>query len=281
MRTLLVAFLLGTTACSTPVIEPSPIVGAQLYTVRESMAADPLATLRRVADLGYREVEIAGTFGAKPEAICQQTRALELRVAAVHADWQLLRTDPAAAIAETKALCSDTLILAWLPEDQRQTLAQWRDWVEHLNLIADLAEREGVRIAYHAHDFEFAEIDGIRPIDLLMDELDPRIGFELDTYWLAHAGEDPLRFLQRHADRVTHLHLKDMAGDGSMADVGEGTLPLTQIIIQAQQQGVRHFLVERDDASDPWASLAASLDSLRAMPLQRDTTSNAFRSANP
>ena len=281
MRTLLVAFLLGTTACSTPVIEPSPIVGAQLYTVRESMAADPLATLRRVADLGYREVEIAGTFGAKPEAICQQTRALELRVAAVHADWQLLRTDPAAAIAETRALCSDALILAWLPEDQRQTLAQWREWVEQLNLIADLAEREGVRIAYHAHDFEFAEIDGIRPIELLMDELDPRIGFELDTYWLAHAGEDPLRFLQRHADRVTHLHLKDMAGDGSMADVGEGTLPLTQIIIQAQQQGVRHFLVERDDASDPWASLAACLDSLRAMPLQRDTTSNAFRSANP
>lgn len=281
MRTLLAAFLLGTTACSTPVIEPGPIVGAQLYTVRESMAADPLATLRRVADLGYREVEIAGTFGAKPEAICQQTRALELRVAAVHADWQLLRTDPAAAIAETRALCSDALILAWLPEDQRQTLAQWREWVEQLNLIADLAEREGVRIAYHAHDFEFAEIDGIRPIDLLMDELDPRIGFELDTYWLAHAGEDPLRFLQRHADRVTHLHLKDMAGDGSMADVGEGTLPLTQIIIQAQQQGVRHFLVERDDASDPWASLAASLDSLRAMPLQQDTTSNAFRSANP
>ena len=112
MRTLLVAFLLGPTACSTPVIEPGPIVGAQLYTVRESMAADPLATLRRVADLGYREVEIAGTFGAKPEAICQQTRALELRVAAVHADWQLLRTDPAAAIAETRALCSDTLILA-------------------------------------------------------------------------------------------------------------------------------------------------------------------------
>jgi sugar phosphate isomerase/epimerase len=263
------------------VIEPGPIVGAQLYTVRESMAADPLATLRRVADLGYREVEIAGTFGAKPEAICQQTRALELRVAAVHADWPLLRTDPAAAIAETRALCSDTLILAWLPEDQRQTLAQWRDWVEHLNLIADLAEREGVRIAYHAHDFEFAEIDGIRPIDLLMDELDPRIGFELDTYWLAYAGEDSLRFLRRHADRVTHLHLKDMAGDGSMADVGEGTLPLAQIIIQAQRQGVRHFLVERDDASDPWASLAASLDSLRAMPLQQDTTSNAFRSANP
>ncbi len=281
MRTLLVAFLLGTTACSTPVIEPGPIVGAQLYTVRESMAADPLATLRRVADLGYREVEIAGTFGAEPEAICRQARALELRVAAVHADWQLLRTDPATAIAETKALCSDALILAWLPEDQRQTLAQWREWVEHLNLIADLAEREGVRIAYHAHDFEFAEIDGIRPIDLLMDELDPRIGFELDTYWLAYAGEDPLRFLQRHADRVTHLHLKDMAGDGSMADVGEGTLPLAQIIIQAQQQGVRHFLVERDDASDPWASLAASLDSLRAMPLQQDTTSNAFRSANP
>lgn len=281
MRIFLATLLLTATACSTPAVQTGPIVGAQLYTVRDAMQADPLATLRRVAGLGYREVELAGIFGADPDAICAEARALDLGVAAVHADWQLLRNDPAEAIAETKALCSDTLILAWLPEDQRQTLTQWRGWVEHLNRVAELASRDGIRVGYHAHDFEFVEIDGVRPIDLLMDELDPRIGFELDTYWLAHAGEDNQRFLQRHADRITHLHLKDMAPDGSMADVGNGTLPLADIVAQARRQGVRHFLVERDDASDPWASLAASLDSLRAMPLQQDTTANAFRSANP
>ncbi|PZT91239.1 MAG: hypothetical protein DI637_02610 [Citromicrobium sp.] len=112
-----------------------------------------------------------------------------------------------------------------------------------------MAAARDMRIAYHAHDFEFEELESTRPIDLLFARLDPRIGFELDTYWLAKA------------------------------DVGEGTLDLAEIVAQARRQGVEHFLVERDDARDPWASLAASLDSLHAMALQQHTPETAFRSA--
>ena len=244
-------------------------MGVQLYTVRAEMAQDPVATLRRVAALGYDEVEFAGVFGKAPAALCDETRMLGLGVAAAHADWQMLRDDPTAAIAEAKALCTDTVMLAWLPPEERQTLSQWRTWIARLNRIAELAAAQDMRLAYHAHDFEFASIDGVRPIDLLMTELDPRIGFEMDTFWVAKAGVDPLKFLRNHADRITHLHLKDLAADGSMADVGNGTLDLAAIVSQAERQGVRHFLVERDDAPDPWASLTASLDSLRAIPLQR------------
>ena len=259
---------MAVTGCATLSPQPDIAAGVQLYTVRTAMEADPLATLRRVAALGYDEVEFAGTFGALPATLCAETRALGMGVAAAHLDWRLLRDDPQAAIAESRALCADTLILAWLPEDERRTIDQWREWVARLNRAAELAEPQGMSVAYHAHDFEFAPIDGIRPIDLLMRDLSPGIGFELDTYWLAKAGEDPGAFLALHADRVTHLHLKDMAPDGSMADVGSGTLDLAAIVAQARRQGVEHFLVERDDAPDPWASLSASLDSLRAMALQ-------------
>lgn len=281
MRIVLLPLLAFLGACSTIPAEQAttPLWGVQLYTVRDAMARDPFAAISQVAELGYDEIEFAGTHGADPTALCRHARQTGLEIAAAHADWALLKSDPDAAIAEAKALCADTLVLAWLPPEERQTLDQWRGWIATLNRVNAKAEAEGLALGYHAHDFEFAALDGVRPIDLLMRDLDPDIGFELDTYWVAKAGGDPLAFLRRHAGRVTHLHLKDMAADGSMADIGKGTLPMAEIVAQARAQGVRHFIVERDDAPDPWASLAASLDSLRAMPLQRGTHSTASGSA--
>ena len=256
-------------------------MGVQLYTVRADMDRDAIATLQHVARLGYGEVEFAGSYGNPPEALCAETRRLGLNVAAAHADWAQLKSDPAAAVAGAKGLCADTIMLAWLPPEERATRADWEAWIGRLNAVNRMAKARGLALAYHAHDFEFAEVEGVRPIDLLFAGLGPDIGFELDTYWVAKAGIDPLQFLKENADRVTHLHLKDMAADGSMADVGKGTLAIPAIVAQARAQGVEHFLVERDDAADPWESLATSLDSLRPIALQRPEQSILSGAENP
>lgn len=241
--------------------------GAQLYTVRAEMERDAFATLRRVAAIGYDEVEFAGLFGNDPAELCREVRNLGMSIAASHVDWRKLRDDPGAVIAQTKALCSPVMVLAWLPPEERRTLDQWREWIGHLNRAAELAERSGIGLAYHAHDFEFAPIDGIRPIDLLLNNLDPQVQFELDVYWASKAGVDPVEFMRRHSGRVTLLHLKDMAGGEAMADIGSGTIDFAAVIAEARRQGVRHFIVERDDAPDPWASLERSLDYLTRMAL--------------
>lgn len=270
---LAVGLLLAGCATAGSEAPDDPMIGAQLYTVRAAMEHDASAALRRVAEIGYREVEFAGLFGNDPAALCREVRELGMAVGASHVDWRLLRDDPAAAIAQTKALCSPVMVLAWLPPEERRTLDQWRAWVEHLNRAGALAEAAGIRLAYHNHDFEFAGIDGVRPIDLLLDGLDPElVEFELDVYWAAKAGVDPLEFLQRHRARVTLLHLKDMTADGAMADVGSGTIDFAALLAEARRQGVRHWFVERDDAPEPWVSLARSLDYLERMALRAPDT---------
>lgn len=268
-----VGLLLAGCATARTEVPDEPIIGAQLYTVRAAMERDVSATLRQVAEMGYDAVEFAGLFGEDPAALCREVRELGMTVGASHVDWRLLRDDPAAAIAQTRALCSPVMVLAWLPPEERRTLDQWREWVDHLNRAAALAEAAGIRLAYHNHDFEFAPIDGVRPIDLLLDGLDPeRATFELDVYWAAKAGVDPVEFLRAHRGRVTLLHLKDMAVDGAMADVGAGAIDFPALLAEAGRQGIRHGFVERDDAPAPWVSLARSLDYLERMALRAPDT---------
>ena len=255
---------LALAACTGVTMPPRTDMGVQLYTVRADMERDAIATLRHVARLGFGEVEFAGTYGNPPEALCAETRRLDLGVAAAHADWAQLKSDPEAAIAGAKALCADTIILAWLPPEERRSRADWDAWIGRLNGINRMAKAQGLALAYHAHDFEFRAIEGSRPIDLLMAGLDPRIGFELDTYWVLRGGEDPVAFYRAHRDRITHFHLKDAASDGSMADIGAGTIDFAALVREVGESET-HWLVERDDAPDPWASLAASIARMRGV----------------
>jgi hypothetical protein len=170
----------------------SPAYGAQLYTVRAALEADLDQTLCRVATIGYREVEFAGLFGRPPAEVKARLDAYDLRAIASHANWQQLRDAPQQAVAEAKALGAPYLVLAWLPSEERQTPAQWQWWIGHLNAVGKTARAQGVDLIFHAHDFEYHVIDGVRPIDLLFAGLDPKyVNFEMDIYWTVKAGDDP------------------------------------------------------------------------------------------
>ncbi len=241
--------------------------GVQLYTVRAAMAQDFEGTLRRVADIGYSEVEFAGLFGHDPATVAGDMKRLGLRVAGSHVDWQRLRDDPAGAIAEAKALGSPYVVFAWMPPEQRHTLEQWNGWIARINQFAKMAHAAGLQFAYHNHDFEFVAINGVRPIDLLMAGLDRRyVKFEMDVYWLVRGGGTPAAFFQLYPGGFPLLHVKDMSRiDMSMVDVGDGRIDFRAIFAQSQLSGATHLLVEHDSSADPFRSLERSLAYLRQL----------------
>jgi sugar phosphate isomerase/epimerase len=252
--------------CTSPA-HSSKSYGAQLYTVRAAMEQDFEGTLCRIAQIGYRDVEFAGLHGRDPQFVRTLLKAHNLNAVALHGDWRQLRDNPESAIDEAKALGVKYLVLAWLPPDERQTPTQWRWWAGHLNMVGKMAAAKGVALLYHAHDFEYDAIDGMRPIDLLQEQFDPRfVNFEMDIYWTVKGGGDPIELLRRYPGRFPLVHVKDMQiGSAGMADVGDGRIDFAAIFAAAGPQDFLHKFVERDEANDPFETLRRSLNYLQSI----------------
>lgn len=228
--------------------------GLQLYTVRDAFAADPAGTLRRVAGIGYREVEFGGGGFMEMDASALRAAldAEGLTAPSAHFDMADLDGRPTEVLRVARALGCRTLVLPWIDADQR-TADHWRALAPRLNAWGRWAQDEGLAFAYHNHDFEFAEVEGLIPMDHLLAETDPeRVGFELDLYWAAAVGRDIAALVAAHLGRFGHFHLKDMDAQGRMADLGRGVLDFAALIRLGQAAGVRHMYVERDDAPAPW-----------------------------
>ncbi len=240
---------------------PSWRPGLQLYTVRDALDGDREGTLRRVAEIGYREVELAGLAGATARAMQASLQRCGLEAPSMHASYDRLRADFASVLEEARTLGATYLVCPSVDAGERQTAEDWKRVCQTLNRIGRAARNHGLVLAYHNHDFEFVPFaDGTTPFGLMMTESDPRdLKLELDVYWAAKAGQDPVRYLKDGQERIRLVHLKDLASDGSTAEVGGGVLDFEQIVRAALLAGVKHLFVEQDTSADPLASIGASL----------------------
>ena len=247
---------------------PSWRPGLQLYTVRDALDVDREGTLRAVAEIGYREVELAGLSGGTAHAMQASLKLCGLDAPSMHASYDRLRGDFDSVLKEARTLGARFLVCPSVDAGERETAEAWRTVCKTLNGIGRVARNHGLVLAYHNHDFEFVPFgDGTTPFHLLMTETDPRdVKLELDVYWVAKAGQDPVQYLKDGQDRILLVHLKDLATDGSTAEVGGGVLDFERIIRAALLAGVKHLFVEQDISADPLASIRASLRFLERLP---------------
>ena len=241
-------------------------IGVQLYSVRHLMEKDFERTLEAVARIGFHEVEFHDYFGRSPQEVRALLERLGLDAPAAHFPWQELNDDPDAIIETASEIGHRYVILAWLPPEDRSSVEQAHKLAELCNRWGESCQKAGLQFAYHNHDFEFHPIDGQVPFDILLNETDPDlVEFEMDLFWTIKAGRDPLEYFESHPGRFTLCHVKDMATDQQMADVGAGEIDFASIFQHSEQAGLKYYFIEHDDPADPLASIEASFKHLETL----------------
>ena len=241
-------------------------IGVQLYTVRAAMRDDVAATLARVADIGYQEVEFAGYFDHTPADIRRMLDDNGLTAPAAHVPLEQLEGQTTELVDLAKTIGHEYLILAWLAQTDWNSVAALQRTADRFNRIGEALNAAGLKFAYHNHDFEFATVGSRTVYSTLLAECDPAlVQFEMDLFWITKGGGDPMAAFAAHPGRFPCVHVKDMAADGAMVDVGAGEIDFAKLFAQRESAGVHHFFVEHDAPEDPFASITASHAALRSL----------------
>lgn len=240
-------------------------VGLQLYTVRGEMEKSVEATLERVASIGYSEVEFAGYFDHTPAQIASVLEANGLTAPSAHLGLDVMRAGWERALDDSARMGHRYVVVPSLPPGERGSVDGYRRIAEEFNRAGEAARAKGLTFAYHNHDFEFEPMSGTNGYDVLLEACDPAlVAMELDLYWITHAGHDPIAYVRRMRGRFPLVHVKDRSADGSMANVGAGTIDFPAIFAAADG-GIRHHFVEHDRPGDAFASITASYQYLASL----------------
>lgn len=240
-------------------VRPLAKIGFQLYTVRNEIEKDLTLTLSKVAEIGFAGVETA--FWPKHITIKDAAKALKaagLSVCSAHCELPFgEKKSEMLAIAESFE-CSRMIWHGW-PEDERyKTLEGIKQLADQYNEANHFAKTNGLRFGIHNHWWEFRNvINGRIAYEVLLDDLDDDVFFELDTYWLKVAGHDPAAIVAKFGRRAPYLHIKDGPGEWTdtmatdpppMTAVGKGTQDFPAIVKAAE--GATEWLVVEMDKCD-------------------------------
>jgi len=238
-------------------------IGLQLYTVRDQLEKDVPGTLKQVAAIGYKEVEVYDLYGMSPAQFSKLLKDNGLTAVSGHYLLNVVETQWEKKVAEASELGLKYMVHAILDPPERKSLEDYKRHVELFNKIAKQTHQAGMQFCYHNHNFEFQKFDGVTVYDYLFKNLDPHlVQFEMDCFWVTHAGQDPVALMKQHPGRFPLLHIKDMkagiapstefdARMGLFTEVGKGTIDWKRVFTAAPQGGMKHFFVEQDYSEIP------------------------------
>jgi sugar phosphate isomerase/epimerase len=226
-------------------------VGIQLYSLRDDARRDLERTLVDIAAIGYRDVELLGSFnnfGTPPARLREILDRNNLRAPSTHVSGDAL-DDLERQLEDAQTLGHQYIIVASLPIAGRPTLDDYRRWADRLNESGQRALRRGIRIGFHNHASDLAPIDGTVPYDLLVERTDPSVvRHQLDTGNLAMAGRDPLEYMARFGTRYWLFHIKDVPRLGATSDteLGKGVIDFRRLLASIDDIDEKLLFVEQE-----------------------------------
>jgi sugar phosphate isomerase/epimerase len=222
-------------------------VAVQLYSLRESLAKDFDGTVDQLAETGYLGVETAGFPGTTAEAAGRLFERLGLAVAGAHVPLPF--GDQKNEVLDTLAALNCRLaVCPYLPQEQFASLSEIRRACDRLNEAQAVFAENGFQFGYHNHWWEFEPVEGRLAHDWMSEYLHPDVFFEIDTYWVQAAGQDPAAVIRRLGVRAPLLHLKDGPAipNQPMVALGSGVMDIPAVV--AAGAGATQWLIVELDA---------------------------------
>jgi sugar phosphate isomerase/epimerase len=256
-------------------------VGVQLYTLRNQIGKDAKGTLKKVAELGFGEVENFGYsgkfFGMTPAEYKSVLGDLGLTAPSGHYMYGNFgnKKIPGTvlngwekAVEDAAAIGQQYMVIAYLMPEERGDIDNYKRTAEGISKAAEVCKKSGIQLCYHNHDFEFEAQNGILPFDILTKETPAElVKIELDLYWASKAGQDPVSLFKQHKGRIALWHVKDMDNTPKkhFTEVGNGVIDFASIFKNAKASGMKHFFVEQDECpGSPFDSIAKSIGHIKS-----------------
>lgn len=249
-------------------------VGLQLYSFREDFPKDIPGTLKRVREMGFTIVELAGTYNLSPEQFRAELDKAGLKAKSMHASFESLRDKPDRVMADAKVLGVEYVGCAWIPhEGTNFTEADVEKAATVFNAAGAKAKAAGFRFFYHTHGYEFRPHASGNLFDLLMSKTDANnVYVQMDVFWVQHPGQDPVALFEKYGKRIKLMHLKDIkkglkgdttgtAPDNSDVVLGTGQVEWPRLLAAAKKAGVAYYFIE-DESSTAAAQIPLTLQYL-------------------
>lgn len=248
---------------------------AYSYQLYSSRKFPPLAeTLTMLAGLGYKEVEGYGALYADPALVAELKSGLDasgLAMPTGHFGLDMLEGEVATVLAIARDIGMQRIYCPHLAEDHRpDSGAGYEALGRRLAEAAKPYRDAGLGFGWHNHDFEVRlTADGAVPLDAIFAG-GPDLEWEADIAWVIAGGADPFALIDGYGDRISAVHIKDIAPEGEAADedgwadVGHGTVDWRGLMQRLRATPCRHFIIEHDNPSDATRFARRSIEAARS-----------------
>jgi sugar phosphate isomerase/epimerase len=256
--------------------------------MRAALSNDVAGTLKRIAALGYQELETygfdpqgLGYYGMPAKAFAQLLRDNNLTTPSGHYDLNRFATTSEDDLKRYMDRCIEgaralgQAYVTWpLIDPDSRTIEGFKAVAHRLNLIGKQAKAAGLLVAYHNHDFEFIGHDGKIGYDIILAETDPAlVKLQMDLYWIARGSKvSPAEWFTRQPGRFVMWHVKDVHKvSRDYTELGNGTVDFPQIFPHARLAGLQHYFVEQGGnfTKDPFQSITDSAEYMKRTPIRR------------
>ena len=197
-------------------------VGLQLYSVREDLEKDFEGTLKKVKAMGYEGVEFAGLYGHSAQEVKDAAQAAGLIPLSAHVPFVEMMADPEGTMETYAKIGCQYIVIPYLTEEYRPGCDKFQEVIDGARKLGEAANKHGMKLLYHNHDFEFAKLDGKYALDVLYDTIPADLlQTEIDTCWVNVAGEDPAAYVRKYTGRAPIVQLKDFFKSGHVSKMYE------------------------------------------------------------